>query len=182
MPVHVCQPGKAWPPVPEVVIVLVLISKTGQDGTQCPCHRTISLVVIDESCVIGRHAGVTVCSLQALWKGPQTSEPLRGNPRSLWGSATARPRSAPEGNLSYEGWGYITLPSAEWANREGLTSSNFSQSGWDGEKLSPCPESSSTHPAFHQQWLPSEAASPSTCTGMSAPRVPQFAGSFLWAV
>lgn len=139
MPVHVCQPGKAWPPVPEVVVVLVLISETGQDGTQCPCHRTISLVVIDQSCVIGRHAGVTVCSLQALWKDPQTSEPLRGNPRSLWGSATARPRSAsaiaPEGNLSYEGWGYKTLPSAEWANREGLMSSNFSQSGW-GEAVS----------------------------------------------
>lgn len=70
MPVHVRQPSKAGAPVPEVVIVLVFISQAGQDGAQCPCHRAISLVVVDESCVVGRHARVTVCSLQALWKSP----------------------------------------------------------------------------------------------------------------
>lgn len=70
MPIHVCQPSKAGTPVLEVVIVLVFISQAGQNGAQCPCHRAISLVVIDESCVIGRHAGVAVRSLQALWKSP----------------------------------------------------------------------------------------------------------------
>lgn len=98
MPIHVCQPGKAGSPISEVVIVLVLISQAGQDGAQCPCHRAISLVVIDERCVVGGHAGVAVCSLQALWRSPQTSGPLGGKP-----GATARPRSAsgitPEGNL-----------------------------------------------------------------------------------
>lgn len=64
--IQVGQPGEAGTPMLEAAVVLVLISQAGQDRAQCPCHGPISLVVIDESCVVRWHAEVTVCSLQAL--------------------------------------------------------------------------------------------------------------------
>lgn len=61
--IHVSQLGEAGSPVLKAAVVLVLIAQAGQDGAQCPCHRPIPFVVIDESCVIGGDAEVTVCSL-----------------------------------------------------------------------------------------------------------------------
>lgn len=123
MPIHVRQPSKARAPVPEVVIVLVFISQAGQDGAQCPCHRAISLVVVDESCVVGRHAGVTVCSLQALWKSPTDLRTTQ---------ASREPSGAqPQARLALPllRWACRTSPCAEWAGREGSASSSLSPSG-----------------------------------------------------
>lgn len=61
--IQVSQLGEAGAPVLEAAVVLVLITQAGQDGAQCPCHRPVPFIVIDERCVVGWDAEVTVRSL-----------------------------------------------------------------------------------------------------------------------